>query len=153
MKLVPWKRKEGGHPLLNLQHEMNRLCEEFFGRELLPEPFRGMGKWRPAVDVMESDDAVTVKVELPGMKPGDIEIHLSGDMLSIKGEKKEEKETQDKEVHRVERSYGSFERVVRLPAVVKSGEAEATFKNGVLTVELPKSEESRRKEIKIDIHE
>jgi len=153
MRLVPWKKREGMHPLVDLQREMNRLFEDFFGRGLLPEPFRGAGKWRPAVDVVESDDAVTVKAELPGMTPDDIEINLSGDTLSIKGEKKEEKETQGKEVHRVERSYGSFERVVRLPVAVKSGEAEATFKNGVLTVELPKTEESKRKEIKIEIHE
>jgi HSP20 family protein len=151
MPLVPWKRKDVEKPVSTLQREMNRLFEDFFSRDFFVEPFRGMGEWRPAVDVSETDDAVVVKAELPGLDPKDVEISLSGDVLTIKGEKKEEKEEKTKSFQRVERSYGSFTRSVRLPAAVVADKVEATFSNGVLTVDLPKAEEAKRKTLKIDV--
>ena len=151
MALLPSRRKEGERPIVSLQREMNRLFDDFFGRDFFVEPFRGMGEWRPAMDVAETDNAVLVKTELPGLDAKDVEISLSGDVLTIKGEKKEEKEEKTKSFHRVERHYGSFERAIRLPASVKADKVEATFKNGVLTIELPKTEESKAKSVKIKV--
>lgn len=151
MALVPWRKGDVERPVSSLQREMNRLFEDFFNRDFFVEPFRGIGEWRPAVDVSETDDAVVVKAELPGMDTKDVDVSLSGDVLTIKGEKKEEKEEKTKSFHRVERSYGSFTRSVRLPAAVVSDKVEATFKNGVLTVNLPKAEEAKRKVLKVNV--
>jgi HSP20 family protein len=151
MALVPWKKRDIEKPVSSLQREMNRLFEDFFNRDFFVEPFRGMGEWRPAVDIAETDDAVVVKAELPGLDPKEVEVSLSGDVLTIKGQKKEEKEEKTKSFHRVERSYGSFTRSVRLPAAVVADKVEANFKNGILTVDLPKAEEAKRKSLKIDV--
>lgn len=151
MALIPWRKTEMERPFVSLQREMNRLFEDFFSRDYFVEPFRGIGEWRPALDVAETDSAVIVKAELPGVEPKDVEVSLSGDVLLVKGEKKEEKEEKTKSFHRVERHYGSFERAVRLPSPVKPNEVEATFKNGVLTVTLPKAEEAKTKSVKIKV--
>ena len=119
---------------------MNRLFNEFsfddepFG--LLPPSV----EWVPSLDLAESEDAVTVKAEIPGIDPKEIEISVNGDTLYLKGERKEEKEEKGKTWHRVERSYGAFTRAVALPAPVKAEKVEATAKDGVLTITLPKSE-------------
>lgn len=149
MKLIPWGRKEIGRPLSALQQEMNRLFESFFG-DTFVEPFRGVGGWNPAVDIAETEDAMLVKAELPGLEPDDVSITLTGDVLTIKGEKKHEKEEKTKDYHRVERSYGSFERSVQLPASIKADKVEATFKSGVLTIVLPKAEEAKARTVKIN---
>ncbi len=151
MALVPWRRRDLERPMASLQREMNRLFEDFFGRDLLAEPFRGMGEWRPAVDVSETDDAVVVKADLPGLDSKDVEVSLTGDLLTIKGEKKEEKTEKGKGYYREERSHGAFARSLRLPAAVVGEKVEASFKNGVLTVNLPKAEEAKRKMLKIDV--
>ena len=151
MNLVPWKRREVGRPASTLRDEMNRLFDSFFSGDLLAEPFHGVGAWAPALDVSETDDAVMVKAELPGIEANDVEVMLKDDVLTIKGEKKEEKEEKTKNFHRVERSYGSFQRSVRLPAEVIGDKVEAKFKNGVLTIELPKAEESKTKSVKIKV--
>ncbi len=151
MSLVPWKKREESRPLVGLQREMNRLFDDFFGRDFGIEPFRGPGQWLPALDVSETDKAVLVKAELPGLDAKDVEVSLVGGVLTLRGEKKEEKEEKTKSFHRVERSYGVFERAVQLPCPVKTDQVEATFKNGVLTVELPKSEEARSKTVKVKV--
>lgn len=148
MKLVPWRKREVGRPLSGLQQEMNRLFENFFG-DTFVEPFGGAGEWSPALDVAETEGAFLVRAELPGLDPDNVEITLTGDTLTIKGEKKEEKEEKTKSFHRVERSYGSFQRSVQLPVSVKADAVAATFKNGVLTIELPKVEEAKTKSVKI----
>lgn len=154
MKLVPWRKDpREGRPLTALQREMNRLFDSFFGRELFVEPFHGMGDWSPALDVAETDTAIIVKAELPGMETDDVEISLAGDVLTIKGEKKDRKEEKTRNFHRVERTYGSFERTVRLPAEVRADAVEARYKNGVLTVELPKVAESKAKSVTIKLEE
>jgi len=131
-----------------LRREMDRLWEEFFGpgRRAL-EPFTPM--WAPAVDVAESADKVTIKAEVPGIDVKDLEISLVGDLLTIKGEKKAEKEEKGESYHLVERSYGSFSRSIRLPAPVDPDKIEATYKDGVLTVTCPKKEEVKPKAIEI----
>jgi HSP20 family protein len=131
-----------------LRREMDRLWEDYFGpgrRALQPLA----EAWMPAIDVSESGDKVTVKVEVPGMDAKDIEISMVGDTLTIKGEKKVEKEEKDENYHMVERSYGSFVRALRMPAPVNAEKIEANYKNGVLTITCPKKEEVKPKAIEI----
>jgi len=131
-----------------LRREMDRLWEDYFGpgRRAL-QPFAEA--WLPALDVSETGDKVTVKAEVPGMEAKDIEISMVGDTLTIKGEKKAEKEEKEESYHLVERSYGSFVRSIRMPAPVNADKIEASYKNGVLTVTCPKKEEVKPKAIEI----
>ncbi|MBM4284555.1 MAG: Hsp20/alpha crystallin family protein [Deltaproteobacteria bacterium] len=131
-----------------LRREMDRLWEDYFGpgRRGL-EPMEEV--WSPAVDVSETGDKVTVKAEVPGMEAKDIEINLVGDILTIKGEKKSEREEKGENYHMVERSYGSFSRSLKLPAAVEADKIEASYKQGVLTVVCPKKEEVKPKAIEI----
>ncbi len=137
--------------MTSMQHDMGRLFDRFFGQDWFLEPFQRVGAWTPAIDVVETDDAITVKAELPGLSGHDLKVSLTGDLLTIKGEKKEEKEEKTMNFHRVERSYGSFERSIKLPVAVKNDEIHATFKDGVLSIELPKSRHSKTIPVKIDI--
>jgi HSP20 family protein len=120
---------------------MRRELERFFDR--FPEPVFEVldrsGEWAPKLDVSETKEAVLVKAELPGVEPNEISLSLQGDLLTLKGEKSQEKEEKDEQFHRIERSYGAFLRAVRLPATVDASKVTAGFKNGVLTVTLPKS--------------
>ncbi len=133
--------------LEGLRREMDRLWESFFGKGVL-EPVES---WVPALDVTETKDNLVVKAELPGIDPKDVEISLSGNVLTIKGEKKQEKEEKDENYHLVERRYGSFMRSIRLPVEVQEDKIEASYKNGILKVILPKSEKAKKKEIKIKV--
>ncbi len=142
-ELTPWKPV---NELATLRKEMDRLWEDFFGtKDLLPQA----EGWVPAVDVSETKDAVIVKAEIPGMDAKDIDVSLSGDMLIIKGEKKEEKEEKDENFHRVEMRRGSFQRAVRLPMAVDSDKIEAKYEKGILRVKLPKKEETKTKRIDV----
>ena len=144
--LVPW-RKSGAPQVRSLQEEVNRLFDDFFGGpgELLG---RGAAAF-PTVDVSESDADVTVVAEVPGMTEKDIRVSLSGDVLTLSGEKKEEREDQKRDYHRVERSYGSFSRSVPLPAPVDAGKAQAAYKNGLLTITLPKTARAQARKIAV----
>ncbi len=129
-----------------LRDEMDRLWEGFFGRG----PMRPLAQeWIPAVDISDTADKVTVKVEVPGMDAKDIEISLSGDILTIRGEKKTEKEEKRENFYLAERSYGSFARSLRLPTEVQGDKIEASYKHGVLTITCPKKEEVKPKQITI----
>ena len=120
-----------------LKHEVDRLFERFFEAPWAELP--AMGAWSPALDVIEGKEAVTVKAELPGVDAKDIAVSLEGDVLTIKGEKEQKKEEKDERRHRLERSWGAFMRSVRLPAPVDGSTVTATFKNGVITITLPKA--------------
>lgn len=139
--LVPWA---GVGPL---KHEMERLFDRFF------EPEDGesfaMGEWAPRLDLSETKDALVVKVEVPAIDPKDIQLSIMEGVLTVTGEKKEEKEDKDEKYYRVERTYGSFSRSVRLPAPVDEAKVAATFKNGLLTVTLPKTPAARSTAIPI----
>ncbi|WP_297056869.1 Hsp20/alpha crystallin family protein [Thermosulfurimonas sp.] len=137
-------------PLQELKREMDRIWDEFFGRMRFPERWEGL-EWSPAIDVSETDDAVVVRADIPGLDPEDLEVRLSGRTLTIKGEKKQEKEEKKENFYRVERVYGSFVRTVDLPAEVEADRAEATYKNGVLKITLPKKAEARGKKVKIRV--
>lgn len=101
------------------------------------------------VDVVENNEAYVIKAELPGISKNDVKITLHENVLTIKGEKKQEKEEKDRNFHRVERSYGSFERSFTLPSGVKDDKIEAAYKDGILTITLPKAEEAKPKEIEV----
>jgi HSP20 family protein len=133
--LTPWTGMTG------FKHEMDRLFERFLEPVWKEAP--PLGAWEPRVDVAETKDAVTVKAEVPGVDQKDVTVSLADGMLTIKGEKEEEKEEKDKQYHRVERSYGAFARLLRLPAAVDASKATATFKDGVITISLPKAPEAK----------
>jgi HSP20 family protein len=123
--------------MTTFKNEMDRLFERFFEPTWREEP--GLGTWAPKVDLAETKDAITVKVEIPGVDQKDIAVELRENVLTIKGEKEEEREEKDTQYHRVERSYGAFSRVMRLPAAVDGSKATAAFKDGVVTITLPKA--------------
>lgn len=129
--LAPWGSMAG------LRQEMDRLFERFF--ETRPDEWFGLGEWAPSLDLSETKEALVAKVEVPGMDSKDIQISLQENLLTIKGEKRQEKEEKDERHHRVERSYGAFTRAVRLPVAVDAGKVNAAYKNGVLTITLPKT--------------
>jgi len=132
-----------------MRREMDRIWDTFFERGIS----RGEEEegWLPSLDVAETKNEIVVKAEVPGMDPKDIDISLSDGLLTIKGEKKQEREEKEENYHLVERSYGSFTRSIRLPKEIQSDKINASYKNGVLKVVLPKSEEAKKKEIKIKV--
>jgi len=146
MALVPWRPFED---FSTLRREMDRFLERFFGEPSGVE--RPAGRWAPHTNVTETKDSVSITAELPGLEAKDVDVAISGDMLTIKGEKKQEKEEKDEYHHMVERTYGAFSRMVRLPAPVAADQIKATFKNGVLTVTLPKTEEAKQKAISVSV--
>lgn len=151
------------HPFESLRREVDRLFSDFergnwlrsFGRFALdPDVFsRRELSWGnvPATDIAEKDQEYEVTAELPGMDESNIEVKVSNGMLTIKGEKKEEKEEKRKDYYLSERRYGAFERSLRVPEGVDTDKIEAAFKNGVLTVKLPKTPEAQKKEKKIAV--
>ena len=143
--LVPWSRPGD---VMGLRHEMNSLFDRFFDWRPFGEG-REMSIWRPALDVSETPKEVLVKAELPGMDPKEIDISLSQNVLTLRGEKKQEKEEKDKSFHRIERSYGAFSRSVQLPSDVDPEDVDATYKDGVLQLKLKKTEKSVAKKIEI----
>ena len=132
--------------LSRMQQEMNRFFDEFFGerRSELAE-----GAWVPSVDVSETDKELKVRAELPGMTQDDIELNLQDNVLTLKGEKKQEKKEEKENYHRTECCYGSFTRSLTLPVSVDQDKVQATFKDGILEITLPKSEEVKPKKISI----
>ena len=127
-----------------LQREMNRLFDDFFRRGGPPARLEGVfGGAMPRVDVSETDAEYEVKAELPGLEEKDVEVLLDRNMLTLKGEKRAEREEKDKDYHLTERSFGSFRRTIPLPMEVDQDKVAASFKNGVLTIKLPKAEQAR----------
>jgi HSP20 family protein len=152
MYLTRWHRPElslwpGFGRLSTLGDEIDRLFDAPLAE--LARSSQLLSGWTPALDLHEDKDALTVKVELPGMKKEDIEISLHEGSLSISGERKSEKEFKDAEVYRAERFVGRFQRTVTLPAPVAADKARADYKDGVLTITLPKTEEAKPKQINV----
>ena len=142
--MVRWEPLSG---LTSLRQAMDRLFEDALVNpaRLWPET---IGE-EPALDVYQTDKDVVVKASLPGVKPEEVEVSITGDMLTIKGEHKEEEEEKKANYFRKELRYGTFQRSMALPCEVKSEKAEANFENGVLTITLPKVEEVKPKQIKV----
>jgi HSP20 family protein len=156
--LVPWKKNETRMPVrhnqeqdtfLDLRGQMNRLFDEFFEGPFGLSPFSGesnlMGDFAPRLDISETNHDYTVSAELPGLEPEDINISLERNALMISGEKRAENEEKGKRYYRVERSYGSFQRSIPLPDEVDEDKIDATFKRGVLKVQIPKTKAAQRR--------
>jgi len=144
MKLTAYQRPGVAWPnfgrLLNLNDELDRLFET---------PLQA---WAPALDVREDKDKFTVDLELPGFKREDINVHLEDGSLIISGERKSETTGEGTEVHRQERYYGKFSRALTLPVAVTPDKVKAAFKDGILTVTLPKAEEAKPKQIDVTVN-
>ena len=131
--------------LTTFRKEMDRLMDRLWDGDEVPA---GVA-WSPRIDFMESRESITVKAEVPGIEPKDVQLMLENGVLTLRGEKRQETEQKDELFYRMERSYGSFARSLRLPANVDATKATAVFKNGVLTIVLPKTAEARGKAIPI----
>lgn len=161
--LIPWGRSnnrapapyrdDDRSPFLSLHREMNRVFDDFFRDFDMRLPMMGgggfAGGW-PQIDLAETDKAVTVTAELPGMEENDVELLLEDGMLTLKGEKRSESEDRDRQFS--ERYFGRFERHIPLGAEIQADKAQARFKNGVLTVTLPKNPEAQPKARRIAIN-
>lgn len=142
-----WMRQRSILPALSEEIDrMGRMFNEFFGREEMTP----MAMWGPPMDVSETEDKVIVKADLPGIDPHGLDISVTEDMLTVKGEKKEEKEEKGEYYYSSERKCGEFSRSVRLPSTVDQDKINATYNNGVLRVEMQKVAEARKKiEVKV----
>ena len=157
--LLPFGRsvqvRRGANPIVSFQDEVNKLFSDFFGDVSLPSWGRMAAEpgfaVSPAMDVTENDKEFKIAAELPGMDAKDVQITAADGYVTIKGEKKEEKKEEKEGYFRQERSYGSFQRVVALPDTANFDKAEANFKNGVLTLSVPKKAGAQSKERKIEI--
>jgi len=147
MAIIPWTgRTMPVTTLTSLREEMNDLLGRFWSTA--SEPF-GLAEWSPPLDVSETDDAVLVNVEIPGIDPKNLDISVAGDVLTIRGEKAEEERHAGRNFHRVERRYGAFTRTLTLPAVVDADHVEAKARAGVLEIRLPKREEAKARRVPI----
>ena len=147
MAIVRW---EPFRDLMNTQREFDRLFKEAF------TPFFGEGEvstrtWAPPVDIYETENAIVLKAELPGVDLKDVDIKVEDSTLYLKGERKFEREVNNENYHRVERAYGSFARSFSLPNSINTDKVKAEYKDGLLTLTLPKREEAKPKTIKIDV--
>lgn len=147
MALMRW---DPFQDLWQVREEVNRLFDHTLNRY---PALRGVRGWQPAVDMYEDDKEITVKAEIPGVEPKDVDITVTADSISLKGELKEETERREDGYIRAERRFGQFYRTLPLPAEVKPEEAQATFKNGVLEVRMPKAQVGRREGVKVKINE
>ncbi|HET7145107.1 MAG TPA: Hsp20/alpha crystallin family protein, partial [Anaerolineales bacterium] len=141
--LIRW---EPAREMMTLREAMDHLFDDAFTRPLR----MGNGHWSaPAVDMYQTDNEIIVKAAIPGVKTDEVQIHVTGEMLTIKGEVKEKTEVQEKAYHLREQRWGAFERTIALPTDVIADKAKAEFENGILTITLPKAEEVRPKSITI----
>jgi HSP20 family protein len=133
----------------SFKREMDRMFDNFFGSGT--ETSESSLTWYPSVDIKETKDEFVMMAEVPGMSKDDIKINISENTLTIKGEKKEEKKEDDHNYHRVERRYGTFQRSFTLPTQIQGSKVKAAYKDGVLTITMPKKEEVKPKEIPITV--
>jgi HSP20 family protein len=155
MNIVKWHRPAltnwpGFGRLSDLRDEIDRLFESPLSE--LTRTSKLLSDWTPALDVFEDKDNFIVKAELPGIKKEEIEVSLHDGSLSISGERKTETKHEDSEVYRAERFFGRFQRTVSLPAAVAADKVKAAYKDGVLTITLPKTEEAKPKQIDVAVN-
>lgn len=141
--MVPWFRRD---PVLAVREEVEDLLSRIWGDE-------GdgwlVGRYSPSLDLAETDSTVEVRLDLPGAKPEEIDIQLSGNVLTVSGERKEEKEEKGRTFHRVERREGGFSRSISLPCAVEEEKVQAQYRDGVLSITMPKTEKAKAKKIKV----
>jgi len=154
-KWSPFRLSPSWDPFRELEEMRNRFFAELGRRRPIfrtePEEWFTPMEWMPPVDIEEDDREYLLKAELPGMNKEDVKLKVEGGTLSISGERKEEKEEKDKKHHRVERSYGAFMRRFALPEVVLAEKVSAEFKDGILTVHVPKDEKAKPKAIEVKV--
>lgn len=146
---VPGRARQDD-PFWGLRRDMDRLFEDFFRGSGVARPDEGQ-TMAPRIDISETDNAIEVCAELPGVEEKDLDVQLNGDMLTIRGEKKSDREEKDKNYHMVERSYGSFARTIQLPFSAEPNKVQASFDKGVLTVTLPKPQEAQKSSKRIEV--
>lgn len=150
--LAPWRRRDD---FADFQRSMSRMMRDFFEDEPSLLSAADIGEngsaFVPRLDLQETDDKITLSAELPGLTDKDVEVSVDKEYLTVKGEKKEEKETKSKGRYFTERRFGSFERTIRLPTSVEKDKISAKFDNGILTVDVPKSPEAKKEVKKIPI--
>jgi HSP20 family protein len=134
-----------------LQERMNRLFSNFRSTSPYREEEISQGPWVPPVDIFETEDFLVFKAELPGVTKEDITVEVKDNTLTLKGEKKFEKEAKEESYHRVERAYGAFQRAFTLPGMMEQDKVKAKFKDGILEIVLPKAEKARPKQIKVEV--
>ncbi len=157
MNIIPWLSKREDrlgtaspeNAVARLRNEMDQLFERFFTASFGSLPDRGQSVFGPRVDLAESDNEITIKAELPGINPNDVDLRVEGNVLMIRGEKEQEKEEQRRNFHYVERQYGSFQRSVPLPMGVDPDKVEASYKDGVLTVTIAKRPDAKARRIAV----
>jgi HSP20 family protein len=132
-----------------LQDRMNRMFEDA-GRGYRPDEPAATTAWSPAVDIYETENEIMVQAELPGVDRKDIALNLENNVLTLKGDRRFEKETNQENYHRIERSYGSFSRAFSIPAIVDEEKIRADYKDGILKIALPKKDQVKPKQIKIE---
>ena len=165
---MPSAREPAFPPLMSLRQQVDRLFDQFLDEGWMRPMASSSGVWdsplfkptaadmralmeSPRTDMSESDKEYELSIELPGMSEKDVEVTVKDNMITLKGEKKSERETKEKDYHIAERSYGSVRRTFSMPADVDAGKVTAKFAKGVLTVHLPKTKEARSKPQKIDV--
>src|SRR6267143_3874886 len=153
MSLERWRpfggSQVGWEGLLDIEQEMKRLFESFPGRPATMTT--GDRLWVPLVDMYETKDDLHIAFEVPGVREKEVSVSITGDLLTVKVERTWDAEQKEDSYHRLERVYGKFERSVALPVPVQADKVKAAYRDGVLEIRLPKAEEVKAKEIKIDI--
>ena len=146
-------RWEPINDISNLSQRMDRMFEELMGRGLrrFSEDDRVRGSWSPAVNILETKDAIVITADLPGLKAEDVDVTVDNGVLTIRGERRLEEASEGETYHRVERVYGVFERTFTLPNSVEVSKIDAKFRNGEMVVTLPKREESKPRAVKVAI--
>ena len=154
MELIRWSptRWDPFGEIYTLQERMNRLFEDLLPTTRKGEEELNVGTFHPAVDIYEEDKGITLKAELPGIKKEDVHLEINDGVITLRGERKFEKEDKKDNYHRIERSYGSFNRSFTLPSTVDRDKIKAHYKDGILEVTLPTAEEAKPKSIPVAIN-
>lgn len=151
MTLIRWRPESEMVPRISdLSREMNRLFDSFLRGDVTEEGLAN-SYWTPAVDILEKDDAYTLEAELPGLKKDDVKISVQDNILTLRGERKDERKESKKGYLRMETNYGSFTRSFTLPTTINASKIEAEFKDGILKIEIPKAEEAKPKMIEVKV--
>lgn len=147
MAIVRWQPYGA---VASLQNSINKLFNDAFTRTNVDEDF-ALSAWKPVVDIFDKDDAIVIHAELPGVKKEDVAIEVKDNVLTLRGERSESKEIKEDKYYRKERTFGSFHRAFSLPSAINPDTIKATFKDGILEIEIPKPEEQKPKQVKISI--
>lgn len=141
------------HRPLETASRMSRLFDEAFRNGIATQDGSLVGSWMPAVDVLEEKDAVRIAIELPGVKPEDVQITVENRILTVRGQKHQAAQEQTERVHRFERTWGAFERSFTVPETVDTDRVSAAYEHGVLTVSLPKVERAKPRQIQVEVRQ